>query len=543
MILEIKRLSRTAGIASVSRSLAAGLLASVIILPVAVDGKTPGPPGASPQLHNMRLVGFDNLQGRSAYQPIVHRHPNGRYILYVGEHNGRHFNPLTGMEEPNGTSIVDVTDPSHPVYLHHIPADGGAVSGSGRGQAQMVRACNGSDLPSGEPGRVYLLRANGNWSHQVWDVTDPSSPFKVSEPVSGLDGTHKSEWECTTGTAYLISGIVDGIDVPSDPGGYGDWRDDRIIQIFDLSDPANPVFIRNFGRDGQQPGATGPAPEGTHGCLSVQDKFPWRTAGGMQAGPGEEGRIYCGSGTRANGAIQILNREVLLDVSGLTDAQRKNAADVMGQSGAELLAAPVVSELNTPVYMGAHTTFPVLDMEIEEFQSGGPSEIKTRDIIVVVNEAIREECNDRSRQIVYFADATEPVDEDGNPEPVHIWPVSNYNVRESDGNFCTKGRRFGAHGSNESFTDVFYRKLVFISWFNAGVRAIDIRDPWNPKEAAFFIPRTTIDTMPANNDEIVIHTNNVDVDDRGFVYIVDRAGTGAHILELTGDARKIANLP
>ncbi len=36
---------------------------------------------------------------------------------------------------------------------------------------------------------------------------------------------------------------------------------------------------------------------------------------------------------------------------------------------------------------------------------------------------------------------------------------------------------------------------------------------------------------------------NVEVDDRGLVYIVDRAGTGAHVLELTGDAKKIANLP
>jgi len=533
MVFAIKRLSLLTGIASVPRSLAAGLVAGVIILPVAVQGAQPG---ASPQLNNMRLVGFNDLQGRSTYQPIVHKQ-NGRYILYAGEHNGRHFNPLTGMDEPNGTSIVDVTVPSHPVYLHHIPADGGAVSGSGRGQAQMVRACNGDDLPNGIPGRTYLLRANGNWSHQVWDVTDPSNPFKVSEPVSELDGTHKSEWECTTGIAYLVSGVTASTVVPSDPGGYGTWRDDRVTQVFDLSNPANPRFIRNFGLDGQQPDAVGPVPEGMHGCLSVQDKFPWRAAGGMQAPEGEEGRVYCGYGTRANGVVQILNREVLLDVSGMSDDDRKNAVDPA------VLHAPVVSQVNTPVYMGAHTTLPVLDMEIPEFQSGGPNEIKTRDIIVVVNEAIAEECNDRSRQMVYLADATEPVDVNGDPEPVHIWPVSNFNVPESDGDFCTKGRRFGSHGSNESFTDVFYKKLVFVAWFNAGVRAIDIRDPWNPKQAAFFIPRTNENTMPANNGEIVIHTNNVDVDDRGFIYIVDRAGTGAHILELTGDAKKIANLP
>ena len=38
-----------------------------------------------------------------------------------------------------------------------------------------------------------------------------------------------------------------------------------------------------------------------------------------------------------------------------------------------------------------------------------------------------------------------------------------------------------------------------------------------------------------------IQTNNVEVDDRGFIYAADRAGTGLHILEVSGAARQIAN--
>ena len=38
-----------------------------------------------------------------------------------------------------------------------------------------------------------------------------------------------------------------------------------------------------------------------------------------------------------------------------------------------------------------------------------------------------------------------------------------------------------------------------------------------------------------------IQTNNVEVDDRGYVYAADRAGTGLHILEVTGAARQIAD--
>jgi hypothetical protein len=37
-----------------------------------------------------------------------------------------------------------------------------------------------------------------------------------------------------------------------------------------------------------------------------------------------------------------------------------------------------------------------------------------------------------------------------------------------------------------------------------------------------------------------IHTNNAEVDDRGLIYIADRAGTGMHIIKLTGQAAEAA---
>jgi hypothetical protein len=38
----------------------------------------------------------------------------------------------------------------------------------------------------------------------------------------------------------------------------------------------------------------------------------------------------------------------------------------------------------------------------------------------------------------------------------------------------------------------------------------------------------------AERCKVAIQTNNLEVDDRGYVYIVDRANTGLHILEYTG---------
>ena len=97
-------------------------------------------------------------------------------------------------------------------------------------------------------------------------------------------------------------------------------------------------------------------------------------------------------------------------------------------------------------------------------------------------------------------------------------------------------------------TPIYYKKLVFIAWFNAGLRVIDIRDPYTPREVAHYIPAINKNTATRcikvdgkERCKIAIQTNNAEVDDRGYIYIVDRAGTGMHILELTGSARKIAN--
>src|SRR5579872_6266665 len=85
--------------------------------------------GAPPEAMNMRLVGYNDLQGRSAYQPTIHKQGD-RYIAYIGHHGGtpevpKPMNPLTGQAEFNGTSIVDVTDPSKPKYLFHLPGQEG----------------------------------------------------------------------------------------------------------------------------------------------------------------------------------------------------------------------------------------------------------------------------------------------------------------------------------------------------------------------------------------------------------------------------------
>src|ERR1044071_2302647 len=132
--------------------LAVFLISSMIALSaLAAPAAEKGPPEAQ----NMRLAGAEDLQGRSAYQPVIQQQ-GGRWIAYIGHHGGSALNPLTGKTEANGTSIVDVTDPAKPRYLYPIP---GSAEGSGEaGGAQMVRVCAGKELPKGDPNKTYLLR-------------------------------------------------------------------------------------------------------------------------------------------------------------------------------------------------------------------------------------------------------------------------------------------------------------------------------------------------------------------------------------------------
>jgi hypothetical protein len=453
------------------------------------------PTAAAEEQRNMRLVGMDDLQARSAYQPVVHQQ-GARWIAYIGHHGGKRMNPLTGQMELNGTSIVDVTDPKRPRYLHHIP---GAEGEAEAGGAAMVRVCDGKTLPHAAKDKTYLLRTLGNLAHEVWDVTDPAKPARLVTVLDGLKSTHKNWWECDTGIAYLVS---DGA-----PSG---WRTNRMTKIYDLSDPAQPRFIRDFGLPGQEPGSTGTAPEGVHGPIALRN------------------RVYFAYGTGAKGVLQIVDRDKLL-------AGDPQAADRFAPTPANLLY-PQIGRLDMSPAWGGHTSFPILGITVPHWAADVPG--RTRDFVLLVSEALRNECQEL-RQLSFMVDVTT----ERTP-----FSVATFEVPDPTGDFCRRGGRFGPHSSNESFSPIYYGRLAFIAYFNAGVRAVDIRDPFHPTEAGFFIPSVTaktdkrcIEVSGAPRCKTAIQTNNVDVDDRGFIYLADRADTGLHIVELTGAARAIAN--
>ena len=348
-------------------------IAAALATPAMAQSSSPAPKvGDPPEARDMRLVGMNDLQARSAYQPTIHKQGD-RYIAYVGHHGGtpevpKPLNPLTGQAEFNGTSIIDVTDPSKPKYLFHIPGQEGNFEAGG---AQMTRVCDGSALPKGDRNAVYLLRSFGGAGHEIWNVADPAKPVLVSKPSWNLKDTHKSFWECDTGIAYLVSG-VDG------------WRSRRMTEVFDLSDPSKPVKIRDFGLVGQEPGTSGTVPTDLHGMIST--------------GP-QGNRIYFGYGTNKGGVVQIIDREKLLN--GPKEPTPEN------------LRSPIVRQIDLLPISGAHTTVPLLGVPVAEFAKDKDG--KVRDFIMIVNEQILNECLE-PRQMVYFMDITVEIAADGGVE-------------------------------------------------------------------------------------------------------------------------------
>jgi hypothetical protein len=136
-----------------------------------------------------------------------------------------------------------------------------------------------------------------------------------------------------------------------------------------------------------------------------------------------------------------------------------------------------------------------------------------RDLLVVTDE----ETHDQLAAGPHFVRVVDVSDETA-PRVVSV-------IDPPAGDFATRGMRFGPHNTHENRPGSYRSaEVVFVTYFNAGLRVYDLADPEQPVELAHYIP-----ALPAGQRDI--QTNDVFVADDGLVYITDRAGDGVHILE------------
>jgi hypothetical protein len=141
-----------------------------------------------------------------------------------------------------------------------------------------------------------------------------------------------------------------------------------------------------------------------------------------------------------------------------------------------------------------------------------------RRLVVAVDESVKYDCNEGEKR-VWLID----VREERNPVIVSTCPVP-------EGDFCKRGLRFGPHNAHENRPGSFQsEKLIFITYYNAGLRIFDIRNQYRPEEVGFFIP-------PAPEGQKAPMFNDLYVDADGLIYVTDRMTGGLYVLEYTGPA-------
>jgi hypothetical protein len=162
-------------------------------------------------------------------------------------------------------------------------------------------------------------------------------------------------------------------------------------------------------------------------------------------------------------------------------------------------APSTISRINWEEGGNTHTCLPLPD----------------RDLVVVTDEATQDNCAEGPRmvRIVDVSDETHPFVRSICPVP--------------EGDFCDRGLRFGAHNLHENRPGSYRsQQLVFVTYFNAGLRVYDLTDADAPVDIAHWIPECPPGQAAAQINDVFVTEDHT-------IYATDRVNGGVYILEPT----------
>jgi hypothetical protein len=342
---------------------------------------------------------------------------------------------IGNMSNPDGTTIVDVSDPRNPRIISRL----GMVPGT---HSHKVRVANDIMVCNREFMAKQMAPEGFKGGLGIYDVSKPATPKLICDWETAGKGVHRFDFD---GEFAYISATEEGYE-------------GHIVKILDLRNPAKPEEVARWWKPGQ-----------------------W-TAGG-------EEKTWEGAAHRCHHPLRVGNRlytsywfggVVILDIEDMSRPK-------------------VVSSLNwTPAFpWPTHTALRV------------PFKVRNRDLMIVADEDV-------------FRDENQPpsflwmVDINDEKQPV---PFGSFQVEAEDGS--NRPLYTGCHQPCEIITGT----ELPVAWFAHGLRIIDFSNPHAVKEIASYVPTPTGHLPRAQS-------NDVTVDDRGFMYLLDRV-RGLNILERT----------
>ncbi|HLH67785.1 MAG TPA: hypothetical protein VKY90_01835 [Candidatus Dormibacteraeota bacterium] len=370
-------------------------------------------------------------------------------------------------------------------------------------------------------GRTYLYVAHlwhSGWS--VLDVTDPLSP------------TVLNAWDGPANTWTLQVTTREGLLATSLEPIQDGWGNDAHasfeegVVLWDLSDPVRPRRRGTF-RTGHR---------GTHrnlfdatGLLHLSARMP-----GYQGAilvlvdvsdpdrPSEVGRFHL-PGQRLG--VGEHDRREWFDLHG--PSLRSGDLAYLPYAAAGLVIVDLTHPeqptlvghlpLHPPLASGiaAHTVVPIAG----------------QDLVIVNSEALAERC----REPVGFAGFVD-VHDPSRPILISLFPTPAPPKGAGFHSFCARGGRFGPHnqhiptGEPHLFSE---QDVCFLTYFNAGLRVFDVRDPYLVEEVAYIIPHDPMRRHGPLPTELVVQVEDVLVDARGIVYFTEK-NSGLYVAEWKG---------
>lgn len=432
--------------------------------------------------HNIEVVGHTDLSGRG-FNADVAVHRGFAYVGQWGFSDWATGNNRFCPEEPDsGVAVIDATDPTSPIRVATLQNPPGTSA-----EDVVVFTARYGSLVGHDIAAVGIQVCGGSRDDtsffrglQLFDVTDPLQPYELGRLDTGCctRGVHEIDLAHRTDlerTLVYASVPASGYPDTASPSGVRDEQGRGDFRLIDVTEPANPVEVSDWG--------------------VISDPVPGLPVAGQGCDP--DGN-YGHSATPSEDGTMVFvaywdSGFIALDV---TDPEH-------------------------PVYQGR--TVYAADADGDGHSAS----------------------YDATRQLLFTADEDFCKSSPGT-EPgfgyLRVFDVSNFGSPEQIGSYRTPnstGTQDVAAGDYTIHLTQLVGDTLYASWYSDGVRVIDVADPGDPQELAYFVPPAGKNPVKPSQRSVLTNTTQVwgvAVDEAtGLIYLSDM-NTGLWIVRRTDAA-------